>query len=202
MAHSPHIDKNSINDPEAKHEMADLVTNGFLPDFLETLNAVSLDKLDDLKRRYAAFIIQIDRLRPALQNIDYSARADEDSWSICEILGHLIDTDRDIWWPRIEAARTTDHPHFENIDHDDLLRKHHWQSQPIEDILSQLVRSRWHYGMQLNLISEDEFERVGKHEVLGEITVLRMLQIMVAHDEYYLARMRAILNKKNIFPER
>ena len=184
--------------PAFKLEVQGLVESGILGEFVETLGPVSLEDIEHLKRRYASLIIQLDRLRPALAAANVTARAKDGSWSIKEMIGHLIDADRDIWWPRIEAllrdeARSPKRPHFADIDHHMLVREHGWQSQPLEDILAQFVRARWHYAMNLNAISPSEFERCGEHAVLGEICILRMVQILVAHDAHYLAKINAMI---------
>ncbi len=173
-------------------ETANIFRPGLMGDVLETLEPVSLDNLDDLKRRYASFIIQVDRLQPALYRADALATP-HGTLSIREMLGHLIDTDRNIWWPRIEAALDEVHPVFSDIDPQELLREHGWRSQPMENILSQLVRARWDYGMKLNSLTSKDFERTGAHPALGDLSILHMLQIMVVHDEHYLEKIRIIL---------
>lgn len=187
--HDPNGSMSPADSPDDVQEVAE---SARIAEYIHTLGPASLNDLDELKRRYAAFIIQIDRLRPALYRADSRGASRWGTWSLRETLGHLIDTDRDIWWPRIEAARLEENPYFEDINQSELLRAHHWKSQPLEDILSQLVRSRWDYGMKLNSFSASAFERTGEHAILGELSILRILQIMVAHDEYYLTKIRAL----------
>jgi DinB superfamily len=182
--------KDSFDLPAFALQVESLVNTGILADFVETLGPVSMKNISDLKRRYASLIIHLDRLRPALASSDVFARSTKETWSIKEVLGHLIDTDHDIWWPRIEVLLREDHPHFADIDHRGLVTQHNWQSQPLDDILAKLMRARWDYAMKLNAISPIEFERCGEHAVLGEICILRIVQLLVAHDEHYLAMIR------------
>ncbi len=180
--------------PAFKKEVGQLTKAGMLPEFAADLEPVSLEDLDDLKRRYAATIIQLDRLRPRLGTADAHARSDNNGWSLRETLGHLIDADQDIWWPRIEAILQEDGPMLPNIDQEELLRAHHWQSHSLEEVLLQFVRARWNYAMRLQSVLPQEFERTGTHEVLGELSILRIIQLLVAHDEHYLATIRAMLD--------
>ena len=177
--------------PAFKLEGQSVVNAAVLAEFVEELGPVSLADIEKLKRCYASLIIQINRLRPALASADVLARPENGGWSIKEMLGYFVDTDREVWWPRIEAILRDEYPSFADIDPLELARAHDWQSQPLDEILSQLVRSRWDYAMKLNDISPAEFERSGEHAVLGNISILRILQILVAHDDHYLHKIRA-----------
>ncbi|MFI5201550.1 MAG: DinB family protein [Candidatus Kapaibacterium sp.] len=183
-------------------------SGGILAEFVENLGPVTLEDIPELKRRYAALIIQLDRLRSALEAADMFLRPKEGGWTMREMLGHLIDADRDIWWPRIEALLREEVspipgnramlPHFADVDSYEITQSHHWNSQPIEEIFSQLMRARWDYAMKLNAIPSAEFNRCGEHAVLGELCLLRIVQILVAHDEYYLANIRGMIGKATV----
>ncbi|HET6401916.1 MAG TPA: DinB family protein [Candidatus Kapabacteria bacterium] len=179
--------------PALKRKVQSLQTTGILPEFVEKLQPVSIEDLEDLKRRYASLIIQLDRLRPGLAAANALTPSTDGTWSIKETLGHLIDSDRDIWWPRIEALLREEHPSFAEVDHQELVRAHDWQSQPLDDILGQCIRDRWGYAMRLNELAPDAWERSGDHEALGEICILHIVQLLVAHDEHYLAKLREMI---------
>ena len=169
------------------------VAGGIRAEFVENLGPVSTEDIPELRRRYASLIIQLDRLRPAIEAVDMFMRPKDEVWSIKETLGHLIDTDRDIWWPRIERLLTEESPQFEDVDHREITLAHNWQLRPIEDILSQLVRARWNYALKLDTFAPSDFCRSGEHALLGEICILRIVQILVAHDEYYLKKIQAMI---------
>ncbi len=154
---------------------------GFQTDFSEKLAQVSIDELEDLKRSYASLIIQLDRLRPKLAAADALALSAEGGWSVKEILGHLIDTDREVWWPRITA----------------ILERKNWCSLPIEDIFAQLMRTRWEFAMKLQQIAAPDFEKTGDHPELGEVSILRILQFLVANDAHYLENIHTLVDGKS-----
>jgi hypothetical protein len=172
----------------------------------------SPEEISELRQRYSSLLIQMDRLRPMLASVDVLYRPETPGeWSIKEILGHIIDTDRDIWWPRINAIleSETDErsseadeqssalPVFSNIDQDDLIRKHRWQSIPLDDIFAQLMRIRWNYAMQLGQIPLAAFTRRGHHPTLGELTPLDILNILIAHDAHYVAQIESLIEQTN-----
>lgn len=184
---------NTFDLPAFKLEIGRLSHPDAVSAFLQNIGPVSLDDVQELKRRYASLIIQIDRLRPTFASTDVLARPRGAEWSIKETLGHLIDTDHDIWWPRIELLLDKDNPRFATLDQQEIVLRQNWQSQPIGDILSRLTRARWDYAVRLNAISDADFKRGGQHETLGEICILRIVQILVAHDEHYLAKVREMI---------
>jgi len=170
-------------------------SSGFVVDYGEFLGPVTTEEIAALKRTYASLLIQLDRLRSVLVSADVLFRPTDGAWSIKEILGHMVDTDKEIWWPRIMAVLNQDHPRFTTIDQKELVRRHHWQSIPIEDIFAQLMRVRWDHAMQLNGMSDEFFERTGDHETLGEMSILGILQLLIAHDAHYMNRIRTLVEE-------
>jgi hypothetical protein len=153
----------------------------------------TLEDLPELKRKYSGLLIQLDRLRSGLLSADLHYRNTDSEASILEILGHLIDADRDIWWPRIKSILQNDRPYLPNVDQHALIRKHNWQSLPLDDVLGQLMRIRWNYAMNLNDMPIESFERIGEHATLGEISVLRILELLVAHDAHYVEKVESLI---------
>jgi len=174
-------------------EFAGAIRAGFIAEIGNSIPPIETYDIEELKRQYASIIIQLDRIRPALIAADVQYRQNESSWSIKEILGHLIDADREIWWPRIEAALIQEHPQFAIIDQKELVKKNRWQSLPLEDILAQLMRIRWNFAMRLNTMPAESFERTGEHLALGDLSVLRIIQMLVAHDAHYMDLVRDLI---------
>jgi hypothetical protein len=156
---------------------------------------MTIDQLAELKRQYASLLIQLDLLRPTLASADVLFRPADNEWSIKEVLGHLIDCDRDIWWPRISTLMQSDGARFEDVDQNDLVERHRWQSLPLEDILAQLMRVRWDYAMRLNALPDTLFERHGEHPVMGDVSILRIIQLLVAHDAHYVEKIRGLVEE-------
>ncbi|SRR5581483_325767 len=179
----------ALSNPESESHL----DREFTAEFGSLLGPISKEDIDPLKRQYAALILQLDRLRPKLAAANVLAREAPEPWSIKEVLGHIIDTDRDIWWPRIETIRMEEQPYFEDVDQLHLASSHRWHDLALEDIVSQLMRVRWNFAMKLNAISECDFERTGIHATLGEISILKILQLLVAHDAHYVERIRVMI---------
>jgi hypothetical protein len=171
------------NDPlsAGMQDFSSAEPSGFQQEFSDKLTPVSLDEVESLKRAYASLIIQLDHLRPKLAAADALALSAEGGWSVKEILGHLIDMDREVWWSRITA----------------ILERKNWCSLPIEDVFAQLMRTRWEFAMKLQEIAAQDFEKIGEHPALGEVSIFKILQFLVANDARYLENIRSIVNEKS-----
>lgn len=186
--------KNSVTEP-IRPLAAGLPTSATAVIFLELATAVLESPIDDvheLKRLYSHLIIRIDRIRPSLARIHPDARVADLNWTLTDVFGHLIDTDRDIWWPRIDAILVEDRPTFVDVDPDLLLGQHLWSALPLDDVLAQLMRVRWSNSMRLNTLPSAAFERTGLHPQHGEISLSQILAILVAHDAHYLSLVRSL----------
>src|SRR5436190_23840487 len=139
---------------EPRHSLAaDLPTAGLMfPELAASVLEAPIDDLHELKKQYSNLIIQIDRLRPSLTQLTSVTTVSQTHWTITEVFGHLIDTDRDIWWPRIDQILVEDRPSFIDIDPDTLQGQHSWASLPLDDVLAQLMRVRWNNSMRLNTL--------------------------------------------------
>jgi hypothetical protein len=206
----------NFSDRSQNAEFAGAIRAGFIAEIRKTPAAVGLNDLDELKREYASLIIQIDRLRPSLLTADVLYRpadalslsdhptpmsghpariSDHPRWSIKEILGHIIDSDREIWWPRIDAMISQNCPHFVTLDQKEIVRRNRWHALPLDDIIAQLMRVRWNYAMRLNTMAPECFQRTGLHLALGPLSLLQIIQLLVAHDARYLDKVRALIDE-------
>jgi hypothetical protein len=147
--------------------------------------------MQEIKRRYSSLVIQVDRLRADLAQVDSKFRPEDGSkWSLKELLGHLIDVDREIWGPRIERMLAEEHPYFDSIDQDELVKKNRWNELDIAEITAQLMRVRWNYAVLVNGLNDNELARTGSHYSRGSMTVADVLRTLVEHDTQHLAEIR------------
>jgi hypothetical protein len=150
---------------------------------------LSMSDLGDLKRKYSGLLIVFDRFRDLLLAADSSSHP-EGEWSIREMLGHMVDTDREIWWPRIAAILENERPFLDSVDQKDLLERHNWNEQPVQTILAQFMQFRWNSAIRIKDLTLQDFARTGQHYEFGDITIANILQILIAHDAHYLAKIR------------
>ncbi len=158
------------------------------------------EQIEYFKRRYSALLIHLDRLRPVLASADALYHPEGAELSVKEILGHLIDTDREIWWPRIRSILDTNIPILPDINIDDHAIRARWRSIPLEDVFYQLMRIRWDFAMNLAQLPRSALERQGNLSGVGPLSILQILQMLVAHDAHYLEKLNDIANLTGRIP--
>jgi hypothetical protein len=163
-----------------------------VPTFSDS-SELSIVELAELRRKYSGLLIVFNRFRDRLIASDSWSDPAEDEWSIREILGHLVDTDKQIWWPRIGLMLESERPHLQSVDQVSLLTRNRWNEQPVERILAQFMQFRWNCAIRIKDLTLQDFARTGIHYEFGEISVANILEVLIAHDAHYLGKLRARL---------
>lgn len=149
--------------------------------------------LRDLKQHYASLIIEIDRMRGDILKRNTTLRYLPQGWSIREHLGFLINSDRDIWHPRIRRMIDEERPVLEAVSVPSLLAEHQWQQAPIEDTIAQLMRTRWNASSFVHSIPDAAYFREAIHPKQGTISLQGILYHLVSQDAVQLAAVRDLL---------
>jgi uncharacterized damage-inducible protein DinB len=121
-------------------------------------------------------------------------RREGEGWSIQENIGHLSDTDRDLFMARLdqfEAGAGT-------LVAADMSNKATWEARhnerTIEDVLEAFERRRRGIVERLDRYDEAFLERTSLHPRLGTpMRVADMLLFKAEHDDYHLARVRELI---------
>jgi DinB superfamily len=148
-------------------------------------NTVSL-----LKRTPAA----LDAFLRDLPEIWTFRHEGEGTWSVFDIVGHLIHAEHTDWLPRARTilqsgeART-----FEPFDR----RGHIQQTQgkSLEQLLDEFAHARSESLDQLNALqlSRDDLARRGRHPAFGVVTLSELLATWAAHDLNHLHQISRVM---------
>jgi hypothetical protein len=160
-----------------------------IPSFT-TSTDITAEELAELKRKYSGLLIVFDRFRDHLIASDSMLHPSTTEWSIREILGHMVDTDRNIWWPRIDRILAEDRPYLSSVDQLGLIDEHNWNDQPVERILAQFMQFRWNSAIKARDLTLEDVSRTGEHYEFGPISVSNILELLVAHDAHFLSKLR------------
>lgn len=116
------------------------------------------------------------------------------SWTVFEVIGHLIHAEHADWIPRakwiIEFGESKPFPPFDREGHASLLR-----GKSLDELLDEFAAARAHSLNQLaamNLEPED-LERRGLHPTLGTVTLSQLLHTWAAHDVNHLHQIARIM---------
>lgn len=118
----------------------------------------------------------------------------ENTWSVFDVIGHLINSEHNNWIPRarmvLEFGETQAFEPFDRLGH---VRES--QGKPLGLLLDEFARLRSeNLGKlrALNLRPED-LERRGQHPALGAVTLSQLLATWAAHDLTHLHQISRIM---------
>jgi DinB superfamily len=140
-------------------------------------------KLDDTISLLARTPAALDALLRGLPEIWTLRNEGENTWSVFDVLGHLIHGERTDWMPRtriiLELGESRAFERFDRWAHE---RESRGKSLPLLlDEFAGLRANNLADLKGLNLQPKD-FERRGKHPGLGSVTLSQLLATWAAHD--------------------
>ncbi|MFM7678207.1 MAG: DinB family protein [Roseiflexaceae bacterium] len=135
--------------------------------------------------KIAAFPARVETLVAPLTAAQLTFRPHDTEWSMREHIGHLIDIDR-IYRERIALIRANEYQPFAPFSIDGIHRQGNYQAQPINTLMASLHTTRHETVRVLRDMTASEFMRIGLDSYFGEITLARLIEILVHHaDEHY-----------------
>jgi hypothetical protein len=126
-----------------------------------------------------------------------SANEGGESWSVYDIIGHLIHGERTDWMVRAEII-LSDRPDktFEPFDRFAQFEKS--KGKTLEQLLDEFeILREFNLGnLRSKNISMDELERKGIHPVFGEVSLSQLLAAWVVHDLNHIAQISRVMAKQ------
>ena len=144
-----------------------------------------VDQLHQFAERLAQLLGTVDQAQSS-----YKPAANE--WSIREIVGHLIDID-ELYGERINSMLESENPTFAAFLPDAVVSEKHYHDQDLADLLTTYLERRQLTVDGLSTLEPDELVRTAQHAKFGAITVVRLIEILVNHDEVHWQQIHANL---------
>jgi uncharacterized damage-inducible protein DinB len=125
------------------------------------------------------------------------ANEGEGTWSVFDVVGHLIHGEKTDWIPRLNIIlSSSDQKTFEAFDRYAQLREP--EVKTLEQLLAEfeeLRRSNIEYLRSKN-ISEKDLQKKGIHPAFGEVTLAQLLSTWVVHDLNHLGQIARVMAKQ------
>jgi DinB superfamily len=118
----------------------------------------------------------------------------EDTWSVFEVVGHLIHGERTDWIPRAKIIlQFGETKTFEPFDRGGHIRE--IQGKSLTQLLDQFARVRSENVSELRALNlrHEDLERRGRHPALGVVTLSELLATWAAHDLTHLHQISRIM---------
>jgi len=120
-----------------------------------------------------------------------------ETWSVYDILGHLIHGEKTDWVPRMEII-LSDSPDKTFEPFDRLAQFENSKGKSLTQLLAafkDLRQKNVDILMAKNLTASD-FEKTGIHPVFGDITLSQMLSTWTVHDLNHIAQISRVMAKQ------
>lgn len=118
----------------------------------------------------------------------------EETWSVVDVVGHLIHAERTDWMPRTRRILHAGESHpFEPFDRLGHVRE--IEGRPLNDLLDEFARLRSENLEELRGLElrPDDLARRGRHPALGAVTLSELLATWAAHDLTHLHQISRVM---------
>jgi DinB superfamily len=121
----------------------------------------------------------------------------KDTWSVYDIIGHLIHGEKTDWVPRAKIILSQNsNKNFEVFDR--FAQFEESKEKSLTELLDEFDRLRkenldW---LRSAKITEDDLEKKGFHPAFGEVTLSQLLATWAVHDLNHIAQIARVMSKQ------
>ena len=128
-----------------------------------------------------------------LTDDEWKRRPAVGEWAPVEIACHLRDVELEVNLPRLAAFSATESPHLTALDTDAWADERDYLSQSGPEALSDFLEARVALLQELEILTENEWDKPALHSLLGPTSLLELMGIATDHDLLHLAQMHATI---------
>ena len=148
----------------------------------------STSKLTSLARTPADISLLLSEIRAASVTIKQAP----EEFSALEHVCHMRDIEIEGYGVRIQRILNEDNPFLSDIDGSRLAIERDYNRQSLNDAVSGFAAARRHNLTLLSGASKSDFEKEGELEGVGNVTLDRLVQMMIEHDEGHLEELQRL----------
>ena len=153
---------------------------------------MSQDEIAALVDRFAAAPGRIERAAAGVETDRLTRPPAPGEWSARDILAHLRAAD-DILSPRLVAILVRDRPPLPAYDERRWAEALGYAERDFHDLLRVYAGRRAEIVSMLCRLAAEDWQREGIHEERGPRTILRLLRILVDHEQEHCAQIESLL---------
>jgi phytoene dehydrogenase-like protein len=116
-----------------------------------------------------------------------AARGGDEGWSVVEVVCHLRDAEERAF-ERMRAMCDVDAPFLPAYDQDRWASERDYAAANLRDALAAFVALRNRHIAALEALAPADWERTGRHEEQGEITIAAHTVHVISHDAVHAAQ--------------
>ena len=108
-------------------------------------------------------------------------------WNVHQIAVHTRDVDKLVYGSRARRTVVEDNPEFQNFDGEAFMAEHYSASEPLNEVLDELVQNVDDLVQMLRDLPREAWSRESRHVMLGRgFTLQRWVERDLAHIEEHL----------------
>lgn len=145
--------------------------------------------------------LMVDRIESILAdgNINWYWRANDDEWSLVEVICHLRDVEREVHQWRYRALKAKDNAFLPGVSADEWAAERSYHNQDGLSAWLDFKIAREETIQLIDSFSNDAWERTGRHAFLGQTSLHEILYISVRHDELHWKQIQELVNGWDLF---
>lgn len=119
-----------------------------------------------------------------------------DTWSVFDVLGHLVHGERTDWIPRMElilAGKNETFPAFDRF-----AQFEESKGKTLNELLSEFEKLRMESVQKLKdkNLNDEQLEQTGMHPAFGKVKLKELLACWTAHDLDHIAQIARVMAKQ------
>ena len=107
-------------------------------------------------------------------------------WCVKDVLGHIIEAERRGFGGRIRIILESDRPALQRWNQDEVAKARNDCERDGGELAAELLRMREEGAAFVATLGARDLERIGRHPVVGDLSVRDVLQEWVHHDRNHL----------------
>lgn len=122
-------------------------------------------------------------------------------FSVLENICHLRDIEIEGYSVRLQRLLSEEHPRLPDINGGQLARERHYNQQPLQPAVDAFIQARHANLKLLEKLTATQLAHTGYLELIGEITLGRLLELWVEHDQGHireLEKLRAAIRESHL----
>jgi hypothetical protein len=136
-----------------------------------------------------------ESIRQILQNCaaeSLASRPPSGEFAVVEVICHLRDLEREGYADRIKKLLAEEQPSLPDIDGGRLAIERDYLRQNPSTALHDFATAREDTIQAIGKLTAEQWERAGTQEGVGAVTVKRVVEMMLEHDEGHLQELRRL----------
>jgi hypothetical protein len=150
-------------------------------------------RLEDALASLAAMPDALQRRLAGLTDAELRFKPGMETFSVLENVWHLRDIEVEGYARRLALLLNEEKPLLPDLDGSALARERCYNSQPLQPALKAFLASRRASLGILADVSPAQLERRGTFENVGEVSLARLLELWVKHDQGHLQELDELL---------